>query len=197
MSNYCSLALKEWSIAVDALAKGNQIIVLRKGGIHREDRNFRMIHDEFLLYPTFEHQKSEILKRPYNDQIKNLPYIHDNHRSIVFSHWAKLTAKYELTDQNTLNKLSPYHIWTQDYAEKRLHWRPSYPLTIALLRIHTLDQPQVVPVKKEYIGCKSWVKIDQRIDLGKLNPVLTNNEYSTISKDISKIFEDNPEYHLG
>ena len=56
------LALKEWAVAVKALSAGTQIVVLRKGGVHRDDKDFRIVHPEFLLYPTYEHQKQELLK---------------------------------------------------------------------------------------------------------------------------------------
>lgn len=32
-----SMALKEWAVAVNAMATGEQIVTLRKGGIHRDD----------------------------------------------------------------------------------------------------------------------------------------------------------------
>ena len=48
-----SLALKEWSVAVNALREGKQILILRKGGVHRDDNQFRVVHPEFLLFPTF------------------------------------------------------------------------------------------------------------------------------------------------
>ena len=49
----CQLALKEWAITVKALADGDQIMMLRKGGIHEESKDFRVVHPEFLLYPTY------------------------------------------------------------------------------------------------------------------------------------------------
>ena len=55
------IALKEWAITVDALASGEQILLMRKGGIHEESKDFRIIHDEFLLYPTYEHQRPCLL----------------------------------------------------------------------------------------------------------------------------------------
>ena len=50
-----TLALKEWAVVVNALPTDRQIMVLRKGGIHRDDKDFRIVHPEFLLFPTYEH----------------------------------------------------------------------------------------------------------------------------------------------
>ena len=62
LPNRCQVALKEWAVTVDALAQGTQILLLRKGGIHEEGKDFRVIHPEFLLYPTYEHQREDLLK---------------------------------------------------------------------------------------------------------------------------------------
>ena len=50
-------ALKEWAIVVDALIRGEQIIVLRKGGISEGPGGFKVDQPEFLLFPTLFHQQ--------------------------------------------------------------------------------------------------------------------------------------------
>src|SRR4051812_4068004 len=52
-------AFKEWAIVVDALGRGEQIIILRKGGISEGQGGFKLEQDEFLLFPTFFHQQRE------------------------------------------------------------------------------------------------------------------------------------------
>ena len=54
------MALKEWAVAVKALGRGEQTLILRKGGIHRDDRDFRLVDPEFLLFPTYLHQKAGV-----------------------------------------------------------------------------------------------------------------------------------------
>ena len=50
--------LKEWSTVIDALSRGEQVILIRKGGI--ADPKFGVEADRFYLYPTYFHQqKSE------------------------------------------------------------------------------------------------------------------------------------------
>ena len=45
----CQMALKEWAITIEALAQGDQVLLLRKGGIHEDGKDFRIIHREFLF----------------------------------------------------------------------------------------------------------------------------------------------------
>src|SRR6267143_5866898 len=53
------IAFKEWAIVVDALGRGEQIIILRKGGIREDQGGFKMDHSQFLLFPTLFHQQRE------------------------------------------------------------------------------------------------------------------------------------------
>ena len=172
-----SLALKEWAVAVNALAKGKQVMILRKGGIHRDDKEFRMVHPEFLLYPTYEHQEPELLQEAYHQDLRGTLEEDDIPGLVTLSYWSEVSDVIELRDEETLDSLSPYHIWTSHYAQKRLHWRPKYPLTVALLRVYRLQQPQALPILDEYIGCKSWVGLGQEVPLGYMTPVLTDDEY--------------------
>ena len=179
-----SLALKEWAVAVNAMSKGKQIMTLRKGGIHRDDKDFRVVHREFLLYPTFEHQKAELLQDAYHQDLQETLEEDDAPGLVRFSYWTQVTDVFELRDEETIERLSPFHVWTSDYAQKRLYWRPKYPLTVALMRVYRLLQPQALPVLDEYDGCKSWVDLGQEVPLGYLTPVLPEDEYEESAQAI-------------
>ena len=51
-----NIALKEWSATIDALASGDQLFLIRKGGIRETNRHFELPHRRFLLYPTHFHE---------------------------------------------------------------------------------------------------------------------------------------------
>ena len=95
----------------------------------------------------------------------------------TLSFWCTVTDKFELRDEDSLRHISDYHIWQDSYALKRLYWRPTYPLTVALVRVYRLQQPQALPVLAEYAGCKSWVELGQEVPLGAMTPVLSDHEY--------------------
>ena len=171
------LALKEWAVAVKALSTGAQIVVLRKGGIHKDDKDFRIVHPEFLLYPTYEHQKQELLKPESHALLEETMAEDDVPGLVTLGYWCHVTDKFELRDEAALDSLSEHHIWTDDYAQKRLHWRPKQPLTVALLRVYELQQPQALPLLDEYDGCKSWVELGQDVPLGNMSAVLSDGEF--------------------
>ena len=72
LPDVCQMALKEWAVTVQALAQGQQILLLRKGGIHESGKNFRVIHPDFLLYPTYEHQREDLLKEAHQSSLRRV-----------------------------------------------------------------------------------------------------------------------------
>src|SRR2546423_10206537 len=52
-----SVGFKEWSLVCDALGRGRQSVILRKGGIAEGREGFSFRHREFFLFPTFFHEQ--------------------------------------------------------------------------------------------------------------------------------------------
>ena len=76
--------------------------------------------------------------------------------------WAEVAAHYTITDRRTVDALSPFYVWTTDYAEKRLAWKRRHPLHVILLRTYRIPRPVTVKVRDEYGGCRSWLELDPR-----------------------------------
>jgi hypothetical protein len=186
------IALKEWAVAVKALAQGKQVLILRKGGIHKDDKEFRMVHPEFLLYPTYEHQNTELIKAEHHRDLAQTLEENDIPGLVTLAYWCRVTDRFELRDEEALGTISPYHIWTNEYAQKRLHWRPKQPLTVALLRVYQLQQPQALPVLDEYSGCKSWVELGQEVPLGYMKPVLSDEAYESQADTVRRTLGATP-----
>ena len=173
----CQIAFKEWAVVVSALGRGEQILLLRKGGIREEGRDFKVTYPEFLLYPTLEHQKEELLTEHSQQDLRNSLSQVQNGDSVTFTHWARVEEVIEISEQEKVNALSPHHIWTSDYTEKRLRWKPRHPLSVMLLRLYSLEEPKRVPYLPAYGGCKSWVNLSQEVPLGQLTPVLPQDQF--------------------
>src|ERR1700756_1879956 len=137
-------ALKEWAITVKALDEGKQIILLRKGGIHEEKKEFRVEHNKFLLYPTYEHQREDLLKEEFRDNLKALLHNWDGSNKITIQNWAVVSGVAEITEPERVEALSPYYIWTTSYVYERLNWRPRKPLYVLFLRVFRFSQPKAI-----------------------------------------------------
>src|SRR5213593_1603576 len=64
------IAFKEWAVTVRALAEGEQLVTLRKGGMRETGKHFRLEHDRFFLYPTFDHQRSDLVRESHQPELR-------------------------------------------------------------------------------------------------------------------------------
>ena len=182
----CQMALKEWAVTVEAMAKGDQVLLLRKGGIHEDGKDFRVIHREFLFYPTYLHQKEDLLQPAYQPVLRKLLEQPQDNDRITFSYWARAEELLEISEQEKVDNLEPHHIWTTAYAQSKLHWKPVLPMSVLLLRIYKLEQPVTVPYLPEYGGCTSWVEVLSDVNLGRMEPVLNDAEFQRRCDDIKR-----------
>jgi hypothetical protein len=185
-------ALKEWAIAVDALEHGKIILLLRKGGIHEQGKTFTVTHNPILLYPTYEHQKTELLKPAYATQVQ--PVSSGWHPAMVrIGAWAQITNIFRVSEEPIVTALLPYHIWNHQFAQERFGWKPRQPLYVLLLRTYKLLQAKEIPYRAEYGGCKSWIDLAEPISLEKSLPVLSDIDYSKqVTEICDKIQVDCP-----
>ncbi len=182
----CQMALKEWAVTVEAMAKGDQVLLLRKGGIHEDGKDFRVIHREFLFYPTYLHQKEDLLQPAYQPAFRKLLEQPQDNDRITFSYWARAEEVLEISEREKVDNLEPHHIWTTAYAQSKLHWKPMLPMSVLLLRIYKLEQPVTVPYLPEYGGCTSWVEVLSDVNLGRMEPVLNDAEFQRRCDDIKR-----------
>lgn len=180
------MALKEWAVAVRALEQGNQILILRKGGIREETRHFQVESGSFYLYPTYEHQRKELLKEEYRPDLdRTLEDWAPNQQTVSITSYAKLEREILLENEVEVSRLYGYHIWTERFAEEKLKWKPKQPLHALLLRIYKLDEPLNIPIEDAYLGCKSWIQL-QEMDKGiKMNPVLSEEVFQARVNEIT------------
>jgi hypothetical protein len=179
-------ALKEWEIVIKALITGETIMLLRKGGIQETKGKFTLAKKQVLLYPTLEHQKPELLKENYRDQVQTVTSGW-HPENVHISAWAEITDIFLVNQKDTLEKLEKYYIWTEEFISDKLKWQPNQPLYILLLRTYKLPQEILIPYKKEYGGCKSWIELEQTIEITNSPSVLPEQEYLQTVATIRKI----------
>ncbi|HEY9630059.1 MAG TPA: DUF1802 family protein [Coleofasciculaceae cyanobacterium] len=179
-------ALKEWAIAVDALTQGSTILLLRKGGIR--EQSFAIAHAHVWLYPTYEHQKPHLLKPEYGRQV--VPVESGWHpETVPIQAWAEITHVFEVCEGETIAALLPFHIWNEAFVSERLKWKARSPLSVLLLRVYGLPQPQSIPYRAEYGGCKSWIELQSKLSPEIAKPVLTDDAYREQVEAIALLVE--------
>ena len=148
----------------------------------------------FFLYPTFDHQRNDLVRESHHPELRRAleegvwPEEEPPPRALLqdggipqpdrvrIRAWAEVADHFTTDDPRIVDSLSPYHVWTQDYARKRLRWKRTHPLHVLLLKVHRIPRPVTVRVRDEHIGCHSWVEIDRDLPFEGV-PVMADDEF--------------------
>lgn len=176
-------ALKEWSVAVNALVQGQSILLLRKGGIREIGNQFQVPHQRVWLYPTYEHQKPHLLKPQWATQVT--PVETGWHPTqVILQAWADVAYVWTIRHQQSVEQLLPFHIWNEQFAKERFRWKPRQPLHLLLLRVHQLTTPIPIDWQTRYGGCRSWLTLKTSLDTEPSTPVLNRQTWTTTVQKI-------------
>jgi hypothetical protein len=185
-------ALKEWATCEAALAAGQTIMLLRKGGIREPTRSFGLDEREFALFPTFEHQSDNLLKPTARTFFQASCRAMPSPGELRLRLWLRATDLFEVRDPDQLAAIDPYHIWSASYATERLRWRPTQPLLVVLVRAWRLNADQIMPMADDYGGCTSWVRLPAWPLLERRRAVLDDDAYLRLAAPVRSLLSDTP-----
>jgi hypothetical protein len=163
-------ALKEWAEAIAALGRGEQVVLIRKGGI--ADPAFGVEAERFYLFPTYFHQP----ERPADSRIR-------------ITHWAEVVRTWRVHELAMLERLAPHVVFPRDTLLDRYRFRPDQALHILGVRTHELAGPVTIAPKDEYGGCRSWISVDDEIDVEGSRAVLPEAELTAKLDAIAALLE--------
>lgn len=169
-------ALKEWAVLVDAMARGDILAMVRKGGIREKRAGFEVRHDRFLFYPTFFHENTADLAVRFHPQ---LAATHDRRAApghIRLTHLAESVAVWTITDPALLPAVEHEHGLSPEAVLARFHYRGNPTVRIVAVRVLALPKPVEVPEAARYAGCVSWLELDADVAVADAVPVLAANE---------------------
>jgi len=150
------VAFKEWQLVAEALVRGEQSVLLRKGGISEGKAGFQWLHDRFFLFPSLFHEQAEQVKPRADGSPRTLPEPAGGGNEVVFSVYVETLATGRLTDWEEVRRLDPFHIWKEDIVRERFDWGDEPGISWAVVRAHELAHPWVLEDRKSFGGCRSW-----------------------------------------
>ncbi len=170
-----NVALKEWSATINALASGDQLFLLRKGGIRETNRHFELPHRRFLLYPTHFHEADLLLKPNFQHLVDSKDSVAPE--TVVFKAYAEVVDVLRVNDADALQALSEFHIWSDEFVTKRIAWKPRHAADLIVLKTYTLPTPIHLTVEPHHKGCKSWVEIEPAAEIAGSKLALPEPEW--------------------
>lgn len=172
------VAFKEWAIVVDALGRGEQIILLRKGGISERRGGFKPEHAEFLLFPTLFHQQRDSVvpaAQFRHDQIEPSLPAKDLLRLEFFCEVASVRRLDSLV---AAERLRGQHIWRDEVIAERFDWGKEKTIHALAVRVFRLPHAVELPMRESYGGCKSWIELETDVATDNAKPVLSAEAFA-------------------
>ena len=166
-------ALKEWAVLCDALAAGDVVAMVRKGGIREQRAGFSVRHERFLLYPTFFHEKAAELQPRFRE---GLAASHARHAPGVIrvDLVATVAGVWAVHDLERLRAIEAEHGLAWPAVEARFHYKNRPGVQVVAVRVARLPAPVEIPEVRRYLGCVSWVALDAAVDVAGATPVLAD-----------------------
>ena len=153
-------ALKEWDTVCDRLGRGEDVLILRKGGILERRQGFRVEHREFFLFPTRFHGHGEAPPP-----------------SVDLRLYAKVEEDLEVTDLQDLHRLDGWHAVPREDLERRFHYGDRPGVHALVLRAWRLVEPVTLADAGAYLGCRSWVELGEELAVLAGAPAVGDREF--------------------
>ena len=184
------IAFKEWASVVKALGGGEQILILRKGGIHEKGKKFNVTHPEFFLFPTFEHQNPKDLKPEGEKILKEVLAGKPEANLLPLRYYCVVEESFWIPEEKTLRELDPFHLWSWECIKARYEWGEEKGLFGIVVRTYAFPETLLLESLKRFGGCRSWVELEKPIPTSNLKPVLPEKAFEEKKREIALLLEN-------
>ena len=102
----------------------------------------------------------------------------------IITSLAEILDEKDIFSKEIVNRLSSFHVWSDEYIEERINWMPEKPIKAVFLRTYKIPQIEI-SLEPEFEGCKSWIELNSNQNSGQ--SVLTDLEVETGLKKFREI----------
>jgi hypothetical protein len=167
-------AFKEWAVVADALGRGEQILILRKGGIHEGRGGFKVEHPRFWLFPTLFHQQRDCVIPSAQERFDVIAPDFPSPDKVRIEFLAEVAEWRRIDSLEQAQALRGQHIWTDRVIAERFDWGRGKNIFALAVRVFQLPHRAELPVLSSYGGCKSWIELETDLPAKEALAVLTD-----------------------
>lgn len=158
-------ALKEWAILARAMAAGEIIAMIRKGGIREQRKGFDVRHERFLIYPTYFHEKAAELQPRFRSALDEAASVRPAPGVLRIELLASVAAVWRAESLERLREIEHEHGLAWPAVESRFHYRGKPGVHVVAVRTARLARAVELPEVRRYAGCVSWVELDTGVNV--------------------------------
>jgi hypothetical protein len=92
---------------------------------------------------------------------------------VPITHWAEVVRTWQVRDLEMLYRLEPLVAMDRATLETRYRFRPDQAINVIAVRAWRLAKPVNVEMTEAYGGCRSWISVDEEIDVEGSAPALS------------------------
>jgi hypothetical protein len=174
----CAVAFKEWAAVCLALGAGEQILILRKGGLREGADGFQVAHRRFWLYPTRFHEDAAHLSASAAKWLEPAQRLVPPPGQIWLRHLVDVTDVVFLPRLAGVERLSAWHGWSNETVRNRFHYREP-GLFALVVRVAVRSEAWTLPETPAMAGCRSWVDLPIQLPTTGLQASLPFREFTT------------------
>lgn len=179
------IAFKEWAVVVDALGHGEQVLILRKGGIREDRGEFHVDHQAFWLFPTQYHEDERSVIASKRPSLRALAASAGGD-TVGIQFYAVTDSVVEVADASALGRLQGRHIWAEHVLQQRFEFGRNAGLYAIIVRVYQLPHPERLPLRESYGGCKSWVQMEHAV-AGEVTPLVDAADFARQRNEILEL----------
>ena len=162
----------------NALGRGTQSVILRKGGIAEGRRGFSFRYREFFLFPTLFHEQVEKVRIASTD-------IPAPNNTIAIRWYAKVEQALRIDSFEIAEALAPLHILSAGVVWERFGYKGD-GLNVAFVRVFEISPVWVLQNEKRFGGCRSWTGLPPPPEM-EMRPVLDDTAHAKLRAQLDRI----------
>src|SRR4051812_34815864 len=164
-----SIGFKEWAVVCEALTRGDQSVLIRKGGIAEGRHGFSFKHREFFLFPTWFHEQADKVK-------VDIPIPEQDPKTITINVFTQVESISVVSNWKVAEALEPLHILQPEVVRERFDYDEAPGLHVVFVRAFRLSTSWRFPNEKRFAGCRSWINLPNSPPDSALLAALTNDQ---------------------
>jgi hypothetical protein len=172
-------ALKEWAVICEALGRGEQSLLLRKG----DDGEFIANQTRFWLYPTFPHQQKGGIIEDARPLLQHVETNRPPAGTVHLQFRAEVTTIYRIREELPVLLLSHLHFWSEETVRQRFNSDTPglYLLVVRVNRAPTVHEIAELPADE---SSRSRVELEKPLPTEGSTPVLDDESFRIVRKQL-------------
>jgi hypothetical protein len=166
-----AIGFKEWALVCESMLRGETSLIFRKGGIAEGKEGFRFKHSQFFLFPSYFHEQIGQTRLHPARNLESQP------ETIAIDAFAYVEFTLWISDLQTLEPLSQFHILRPELLQKRFDQEEVKGLHLAFVRIFRVIPSWQLTFQTSFAGCRSWVDLPIPSPDLVCRPVLSDQEH--------------------